>query len=105
MDIFWTIRYLIPDAKFRVTNNNYKDLDWNPKNTVPCPSMDSLYAVNQEDVEEFKNYTLNSEKIDGMFNLNKDDLSIKQGFLVYKESKPESTFRDYLEYLVNLDTD
>lgn len=103
LDIFWTIRYLLPDAKFRVTGNDYNNIDWNPTNIDAKPSLFQLQTLNPDLVTQFKNSVQKQERMAALVFQYKNDLSLKAKFLEYKDRHPDATFADYLIYLEKTD--
>lgn len=112
MDIVNSILYLIPDAKFSVwcchvekyrgAENPIKLgevlIDWNPTNKKPCPSLQQLEELDQEQVAIAKETRRKSVR-DAMA---KKNFTIMSNYNAYLTRYPDTTLTAYLDMLESL---
>lgn len=109
MDIFNTIWYLVPDAKFSVWECSLADFQgegtpiqlgdkliaWNSTNSRACPTLEELEAVDPALVEQFKANKINEDREASA----RQDLTLMAVYNLQKQSNPSLTLLEFLDSL------
>jgi hypothetical protein len=112
MNILNSILYLIPDAKFSLWNCSIEEFQgegipiqrgnmiiaWNSTNSQPCPTLEQLEALDQNDVAASEEARRKVSRDAGVQN----NLTIMSNYQTYLLSNPGVSLTAYLDLLENM---